>query len=161
MDPDSTIRSSERREIPRYSQVCRALTKCRRRRLFGSHVRAFGYGARKNPRISAALAKTSLSGGETLHSKGLSGAAARSVAEQTSVSDERFVNPNRRVSVGARVPPDVAQAVRQLAARGNRSTSREIARAIEEHVTAHDNAFSLDDGGGASSASPPSAREQP
>ena len=43
------------------------------------------------------------------------------------------MNPNRRVSLGARVPPDVAQAVRELANAGDRTVSSEIARAIEEH----------------------------
>jgi hypothetical protein len=64
------------------------------------------------------------------------GAVGVGVAEEQNVSDEHPVNPTRRVSVGARVPPDVAQAVRELADAGNRTVSREIARAIEEHLEA-------------------------
>jgi hypothetical protein len=42
--------------------------------------------------------------------------------------------PERQVTLAARVPPDLAQAVRALAAEGDRTVSREIGRAIREHV---------------------------
>ena len=50
------------------------------------------------------------------------------------VSNESDVNGERKVTVAARVEPSLAEAVVALADRGNRSTSREIAAAISEHV---------------------------
>jgi hypothetical protein len=44
------------------------------------------------------------------------------------------VNREHLVHVGAKVEPDLADAVRQLADDGNRSLSREIRAAISEHV---------------------------
>jgi hypothetical protein len=43
-------------------------------------------------------------------------------------------NSAHLVSLGARVEPDLAAAVRRLADAGDRSVSREIRRAIVEHV---------------------------
>ena len=40
----------------------------------------------------------------------------------------------RKVSIAARVPPALAAAVADLAERGNRSVSREVAQAVAEHV---------------------------
>jgi hypothetical protein len=42
------------------------------------------------------------------------------------------------VTVAARVPPDLAEAVARLADAGDRSISREIGRAIQEHVANQD-----------------------
>jgi Ribbon-helix-helix protein, copG family len=53
------------------------------------------------------------------------------VAEQQSVNQ---VNSAHLVHVGAKVEPALAEAVRQLADNGDRSLSREIRRAIAEHV---------------------------
>ena len=44
------------------------------------------------------------------------------------------VNPERKVTVAARVPPDLAEAVRTLADAGDRTVSREVFRALREHV---------------------------
>jgi hypothetical protein len=49
------------------------------------------------------------------------------------VNDVHEVNP-RKVTVAARVPPDLADAVRTLADAGDRTVSREVFRAIREHV---------------------------
>jgi len=51
------------------------------------------------------------------------------------VSNASEVNQARKVTVAARVEPSLAEAVVALADRGNRSTSREIAAAIAEHVS--------------------------
>jgi hypothetical protein len=45
------------------------------------------------------------------------------------------VNPERKVTVAARVAPALADAVRTLADAGDRSTSHEIAAAIAEHIS--------------------------
>jgi hypothetical protein len=58
-------------------------------------------------------------------------ARARLVAEQRGVNQ---VHPAHLVHVGAKVEPALAEAVRQLADNGDRSLSREIRRAIAEHV---------------------------
>jgi predicted transcriptional regulator len=50
------------------------------------------------------------------------------------VSNVSEVNPERKVTVAARVPPDLAEAVAALADAGNRSISREVSAAIREHV---------------------------
>jgi hypothetical protein len=50
------------------------------------------------------------------------------------VSNDSDVNTERKVTVAARVPPDLADAVRTLADAGDRTVSREVARAIREHV---------------------------
>jgi hypothetical protein len=50
------------------------------------------------------------------------------------VSDASEVNPERKVTVAARVPPELAEAVRTLADAGDRTVSREVFRAIREHV---------------------------
>ena len=50
------------------------------------------------------------------------------------MSNASEVNQARKVTVAARVEPSLAEAVVALAERGNRSTSREIAAAISEHV---------------------------
>ncbi len=51
------------------------------------------------------------------------------------MSNASEVNQARKVTVAARVEPLLAEAVVALADRGNRSTSREIAAAIAEHVS--------------------------
>jgi hypothetical protein len=43
-------------------------------------------------------------------------------------------NPGRLVTIGARVPPDLAEAVAALAQRADRTVSREVFRAIRAHV---------------------------
>jgi predicted transcriptional regulator len=43
-------------------------------------------------------------------------------------------NRERKVTVAARVPPELARAVAELADVGNRTLSREVASAIAEHV---------------------------
>jgi hypothetical protein len=50
------------------------------------------------------------------------------------VSNVSEVNPERKVTVAARVPPELAEAVRTLADAGDRTVSREVFRAIREHV---------------------------
>jgi hypothetical protein len=50
------------------------------------------------------------------------------------VSDVNEVNPERKVTLASRVPPDLADAVRTLADAGDRTVSREVFRAIREHV---------------------------
>jgi hypothetical protein len=50
-----------------------------------------------------------------------------------------------KVVVGARVPPELAREVARLAAAGNRTTSREVAQAIAEHIAQES---SLDKGTG-------------
>jgi hypothetical protein len=58
------------------------------------------------------------------------------LAEEQDVSDASEVNQaGRKVTVAARVEPSLAEAVVALADLGNRSTSREIAAAIAEHVS--------------------------
>jgi predicted transcriptional regulator len=44
------------------------------------------------------------------------------------------VSKERKVNIAARVPPALAAAVADLAERGNRSVSREVAQAVAEHV---------------------------
>jgi predicted transcriptional regulator len=53
------------------------------------------------------------------------------LAEHLNVSD---VNPERKVTVAARVPPELADAVAALADAGDRTVSREVFRALREHV---------------------------
>jgi hypothetical protein len=50
------------------------------------------------------------------------------------VSDANAVNPERKVTVAARFPPALADAVAALADAGDRTLSREVFRAIREHV---------------------------
>ena len=50
------------------------------------------------------------------------------------MSDVSDANSERKVTVAAQVAPDLADAVRTLADDGNRTVSREVARAIAEHV---------------------------
>jgi hypothetical protein len=50
------------------------------------------------------------------------------------VSNVNAANPERRVTIAARVQPDLAQAVAALAERGDRTVSREVFRAIRAHV---------------------------
>jgi hypothetical protein len=50
------------------------------------------------------------------------------------VSNASQVNRERKVTVAARVPPELAEAVRTLADAGDRTVSREVFRAIREHV---------------------------
>jgi len=50
------------------------------------------------------------------------------------VGDVNEANPERKVTVAARVPPDLADAVRSLADAGDRTLSREVCCAIREHV---------------------------
>ena len=50
--------------------------------------------------------------------------------------NENFAIPKRKVQVGARIEPRLAEEVRTLAELGNRSVSREISAAIKEHVEA-------------------------
>jgi hypothetical protein len=50
------------------------------------------------------------------------------------VSDVSAVNTERKVTVAARVPPALAQEIARLADAGDRTLSREVARAIQEHV---------------------------
>jgi hypothetical protein len=40
----------------------------------------------------------------------------------------------RKICLGARVDPELAQQVRRLAAEGNRTVSREVGEAIRRHV---------------------------
>jgi hypothetical protein len=56
------------------------------------------------------------------------------VAEEQNVSSANEVNRERKVTVAARVPPELAEAVRTLADAGDRTVSREVFRAIREHV---------------------------
>ena len=50
------------------------------------------------------------------------------------VSNANEVNLARKVTVAARVPPELAEAVRTLADAGDRTVSREVFRALREHV---------------------------
>jgi hypothetical protein len=50
------------------------------------------------------------------------------------VSNVSAVNPEHRVTIAARVPPDLADAVAELADAGDRTVSREVFRAIKSHV---------------------------
>jgi hypothetical protein len=50
------------------------------------------------------------------------------------VSEVSTVNPERKVTVASRVPPDLAAAVARLADEGNRTVSREVCGALAEHV---------------------------
>jgi hypothetical protein len=50
------------------------------------------------------------------------------------VSEVSKANPARKVTVAARVPPELAQALAVLADAGNRTVSREVSSAIREHV---------------------------
>jgi hypothetical protein len=50
------------------------------------------------------------------------------------VDNVRNVNRETKVTVASRVPPDLAEAVAQLADAGDRTISREIGRALKEHV---------------------------
>jgi hypothetical protein len=50
------------------------------------------------------------------------------------VSNVSAVNPEHRVTIAARVPPDLAEAVAELADAGDRTVSREVFRAIKSHV---------------------------
>jgi predicted transcriptional regulator len=50
------------------------------------------------------------------------------------VSNVSAVNPEQRVTIAARVPPDLAEAVAELANAGDRTVSREVFRAIKSHV---------------------------
>jgi hypothetical protein len=51
------------------------------------------------------------------------------------VSNESDVNLERKATIAARVPLELKEAMVALADAGNRSTSREIAAAIAEHVS--------------------------
>jgi hypothetical protein len=50
------------------------------------------------------------------------------------VAEEQSVNKERKVNIAARVPPALAAALADLAERGNRTVSREVAQAVAEHV---------------------------
>jgi predicted transcriptional regulator len=50
------------------------------------------------------------------------------------VTNANAVNRERRVTIAARVPPDLAEAVAALADAGDRTVSREVFRAIRMHV---------------------------
>jgi hypothetical protein len=50
------------------------------------------------------------------------------------VSNADAVNRERRVTIAARVPPDLAEAMAALADAGDRTVSREVFRAIRAHV---------------------------
>jgi predicted transcriptional regulator len=66
------------------------------------------------------------------------------------VDNVNSVNPERRVTIAARVPPDLAEAVATLAERGDRTVSREVFRAIRTHVqeSAVGSGSSVDSGSG-------------
>jgi hypothetical protein len=51
------------------------------------------------------------------------------------VSNVSAVNPERKVTVAARVPPELAQQVAALAEAGDRTLSREVFRALRAHVS--------------------------
>jgi predicted transcriptional regulator len=55
-------------------------------------------------------------------------------------------NRERKVTVAARVPPELARAVAELANLGNRTLSREVASAIAEHVEKSAGSSALADG---------------
>jgi hypothetical protein len=50
------------------------------------------------------------------------------------VSNVNAANSEHRVTIAARVPPALAEAVAVLAERGDRTVSREVFRAIRAHV---------------------------
>jgi predicted transcriptional regulator len=54
--------------------------------------------------------------------------------EKRSVGNANAVNRERRVTIAARVPPELAEAVAALADAGDRTVSREVFRAIRTHV---------------------------
>jgi hypothetical protein len=56
------------------------------------------------------------------------------VAEHLDVSNVNAENRERLVTVAARVPPDLAEAVAVLAEAGDRTVSREVRKAIRTHV---------------------------
>jgi hypothetical protein len=64
------------------------------------------------------------------------------------------VNREYLVHVGAKVEPDLADAVRQLADDGNRSLSREIRAAIAEHVSKESSATAVAPSSAAKSTAP-------
>jgi hypothetical protein len=51
------------------------------------------------------------------------------------VGNVSAVNPERKVTVAARVPPELAQQVAALAEAGDRTLSREVFRALRAHVS--------------------------
>jgi hypothetical protein len=56
------------------------------------------------------------------------------VAELLDVDNANPANAERRVTIAARIPPDLAEAVVALADAGDRTVSREVFRAIRAHV---------------------------
>jgi hypothetical protein len=56
------------------------------------------------------------------------------LAETQRVSEVDAVNRERRVTIAARVPPDLAEALAALAEACDRTVSREVFRAIRAHV---------------------------
>jgi hypothetical protein len=53
-------------------------------------------------------------------------------------------NANKSISLGARVEPELAEAVRSLDSAGDRTVSREVRRALLEHVAQSSSSPSLD-----------------
>jgi hypothetical protein len=56
------------------------------------------------------------------------------LAEEPNVDNAHNVGEAVRVTVSARVPPALAREIARLADAGDRTVSREVARAIQKHV---------------------------
>lgn len=68
------------------------------------------------------------------------------LAELLTVSIASDANREQKVTVAARVAPELARAVAELANLGNRTLSREVASAIAEHVEKSGGSSALADG---------------
>jgi hypothetical protein len=67
----------------------------------------------------------------------------------------------RKVTIAGRVEPGVAEAVRALADRGDRTVSREVATAIREHVARAEQVYPESGGFSSSSHRPSLERGEP
>jgi hypothetical protein len=76
------------------------------------------------------------------------------VADYLGVSEIPETKASRHVAISGHVPTELAESIRRLAERGNRSVSRQVTQALREHVAAHSSA------GQASTSSPPAASEE-
>jgi predicted transcriptional regulator len=63
---------------------------------------------------------------------------SRRLAEVRNVGNANAANRERRVTIAARVPPALAEAMQRLAESGNRTVSREVFDAIRQHVDRSD-----------------------
>jgi hypothetical protein len=71
----------------------------------------------------------------TNRTEGCGGVSLGALAEYQGVNNVSAANPERKVTVAARVPPELAQQVAALAEAGDRTLSREVFRALRAHVS--------------------------